>query len=151
MGKNLPLICCTTHDPWITHSLCTMGCTTIYPIVQPMVHGVFISLYGVVWPMGHGKKVAEWAPSLSRHFLKNQMSTYLDTGAALEQHITAMRLEILEKFAETLPESLSVSDACSLRYLLHGKAGKVTLSLDRRFGILPRTEHQAATLFPSEF
>ena len=31
-----------------------------------MGHGVFISLYSVAWPMGHGKKVAEGALAAPR-------------------------------------------------------------------------------------
>ena len=71
-----------------------------------------------------------WSPSLvqrpspSRHFLKNQMFTYSDTGVALEQHITAMRLEILEQFAETPPGSLSVSDVCFITLLVAWESRK---------------------------
>jgi len=57
------------------------------------------------------------------------MSTCSDTDAALEEHITAMRLKILEQFTETAPGSLSVSNVRFITPLV-GKERKVTLSLD---------------------
>ena len=45
--------------------------------------------------------------------LKNQISTYSDTNAALEQHIMAMRLKILEQLTESSPGPLSASDVRS--------------------------------------
>ena len=54
MEKYTYKVHCITHDPWVTHSPSTMGYTTIYPVVQLMMHGPFISLYNVVYPMGRG-------------------------------------------------------------------------------------------------
>ena len=67
MDKMYPYICCTTHGPWVTQLPCLMGHAMLYNIVQPMGHGHCTMLYGpwvmelchVVWPISHGKKVAE--------------------------------------------------------------------------------------------
>ena len=73
---------CMAHGSWENHNYKVlynpwgMGNASI---VQPIVHGVFILLYGIVWPMGHGEKIAErcerwaldkgWRPPMYKHYV----------------------------------------------------------------------------------
>ena len=63
MTHGHPYTHCTTHHPWTTDFPSIMGRTAF---LSPMGHGSYRALYGDVWTMTHGEKVAEpcgWCPS----------------------------------------------------------------------------------------
>ena len=65
MAQHHPYTYCMIHHPWTTDFPSIMGRTTFS---SPMGHGSYRVLYGDVWTMTHGEKVAEGAPFWHEHY-----------------------------------------------------------------------------------